>query len=141
MDATDRDCAAEPLVGHADGIASVQGSSAVVHALPIGLKQSQKVDVAHSRPFDIWTRTAERFCRLPNALLGKKWVPVAFERRRDELLGMKNITDASAALAKESETAPDCEKRLEERYIEKLLRENGVFLKKYRNSPKKRRRT
>jgi hypothetical protein len=141
MDATDRDRASEPLGGHADGIADVQGWSAVVHTLAIGVTQHQKVDVAKSRPLDLWTRIAERVRRLPNALPGKVWVSDAFERRRDELLGMKYITDASKALAKESETAPDCEKRLEERYIEKLLRELGVFPKAYRNSPKKRRRT
>src|SRR5262249_32007085 len=61
-------------------------------------------------------------------LSGKKWVPVAYARRPNELLAM-GITGASEALAEESKNAADCAKRLNARYIEKLLRELGVFQK------------
>jgi hypothetical protein len=64
-------------------------------------------------------------------LSGKEWVPIAFERRRDELLAM-DITGASHALAEESKTADDCAKPLTARYIEKLLRELRVFPKAHR---------
>jgi hypothetical protein len=70
-------------------------------------------------------------------LSGKKWVPIAFDRRRDELLAM-NITDASLVLEKESETAPDCAKPVKHRYIEKLLRDLSVWPKACRNSSKQR---
>jgi hypothetical protein len=66
-------------------------------------------------------------------LSGKMWVPVAFERRRNELLQM-SITDASCALHEESKTAPDCAKPLEARYIEKELRALGGFPKANRGS-------
>jgi hypothetical protein len=69
-------------------------------------------------------------------LSGKMWVPVAFERRHNELLQM-SITDASCALHEESKTAPDCAKQLEARYIEKELRALGVFPKAFRG-PKQR---
>lgn len=59
---------------------------------------------------------------------GKEWVPIAFERRRDELLAM-GITGASQALANESETVADCAKPLRARYIERLLRAIGAFRK------------
>jgi hypothetical protein len=70
-------------------------------------------------------------------LFGKAWVPIAYERRAGELFAM-GITGASEALAKESKTAPDCAKPLKARYIEKLLRERGMFVKARRNSPKQR---
>ena len=69
-------------------------------------------------------------------LFGKEWVPVAFERRRGELLAM-TITDASGVLAEESKTASDCAKALNARYIEKLLRGLNVFPKACRNSSKR----
>ena len=69
-------------------------------------------------------------------LIGKEWVPVAFERRRGELLAM-TITDASGVLAEESKTASDCAKALNARYIEKLLRGLNVFPKACRNSSKR----
>jgi hypothetical protein len=72
-------------------------------------------------------------------LSGKEWVPTAFDRRRDELLAMGTITKASDALAEESWTAADCAKQpLQARYIEKLLRELGVFPKANRNPPRQR---
>ena len=69
-------------------------------------------------------------------LIGKEWVPVAFERWRGELLAM-TITDASGVLAEESKTASDCAKALNARYIEKLLRGLNVFPKACRNSSKR----
>jgi hypothetical protein len=68
-------------------------------------------------------------------LSGKAWVPVAFERRREELLAMEGITDGSHALAEESKTALDCARPLNARYIEKLLRQLNVWAKARRNSP------
>jgi hypothetical protein len=71
-------------------------------------------------------------------LSGKAWVPVAYARRADELLAM-TITEASDALAEEtSKPASDCAKPLKARYIEKLLRELGMFPKARRGSPKQR---
>jgi hypothetical protein len=70
-------------------------------------------------------------------LSGKNWVPKAYARRSKELLAM-GITGASEALAKESDNAADCAKPLTARYIEKLLREPGTFLKAHRGSPKQR---
>lgn len=68
---------------------------------------------------------------------GTKWVPEAYARQPDELLAM-GITGASRILSRQSRTAPDCAKPLGERYIEKLLRELGVFPKARRGSPKQR---
>src|SRR5262245_24255407 len=70
-------------------------------------------------------------------LSGKVWVPVAYARRPAELLAM-GIAAAGRALAEEAKTAPDCAKRLEARYIEKQLRELGVFPRAHRGSPKQR---
>ena len=61
-------------------------------------------------------------------LSGKEWVPEAYARRPGALLAM-GITGASEALAEESSNAADCAKRLNARYIEKLLRELGAFPK------------
>jgi hypothetical protein len=61
-------------------------------------------------------------------LPGKQWVPVAYERRSNELRAM-TITEAARELAEESKTAPDSAKPLKARSIEKLLRERGVFPK------------
>ena len=36
----------------------------------------------------------------PSPLSGKEWVPVAFERRRDELAAMPNITEAARGKAR-----------------------------------------
>jgi len=73
--------------------------------------------------------------QLPNSpiaeipkLSGKEWVPEAYARRPGALLAM-GITGASEALAEESSNAADCGKRLNARYIEKLLRELGAFPK------------
>ncbi|HEY1877358.1 MAG TPA: hypothetical protein VGG66_07790 [Rhizomicrobium sp.] len=105
----------------------------------IGIKQDQKVRTFQSRAVDLWAQIAQRARRLPNPLMGKKWVPGAFGRRRDELRVM-NITDASRELARESETAPDSSKPLDARYIEKLLRDLNVWPKAFRNSPKRHRK-
>jgi hypothetical protein len=70
-------------------------------------------------------------------LSGKKWVPIAYARRPNELLGM-TITEASHALFEESKTASDCAKPLKPRYIEKRLRELGSFPRARRNPPKRR---
>jgi hypothetical protein len=66
-------------------------------------------------------------------LPGKQWVPVAYARRPDELHAM-GITGASAALAKESESAADCARPLTARYIENLLRDLKTFPKAHRGS-------
>jgi hypothetical protein len=70
-------------------------------------------------------------------LIGKKWVPVAFERRREELLAL-TITEAGRRLAEESKTAPDCAKPLKPRSAEKLLRNLGLWPQAFRGSPKQR---
>jgi hypothetical protein len=62
--------------------------------------------------------------------LSKKWIPVAFERRRRALLAM-GISAAARELAKESETAPDCVGPMKDRYAEQLLRVSGAFSKAY----------
>lgn len=70
-------------------------------------------------------------------LSGKEWVPIAYRRRADELHpDLVNITTASSQLATESETAADCVKPLEARYIEKELRKLNIWPKKPRGSPK-----
>ena len=75
----------------------------------------------------------------PSPLSGKEWVPVAFERRRDELAAMPNITEAARALATESATAPDLAKRpLSVGYCRDELRKLNVWPQKPRNSPKRR---
>jgi len=77
--------------------------------------------------------------RLPSRvrkLSGKAWVPVAFERRPDELLAM-TITEAGEALSRESETAPDCAKPpLSAGYCTNELRKLGAWEKKPRKSPR-----
>jgi hypothetical protein len=73
----------------------------------------------------------------PQKLSGTAWVPIAFDRRRGELLAM-TITNASGVLAEESKTASDCAKPLQPRYIEKLLRDRNFWPKARRNSSKQR---
>ena len=69
-------------------------------------------------------------------LSGKAWVPLAFERRPDELLAM-TITEAGEALYRESETAPDCAKPpLSAGYCTNELRKLGAWEKKPRKSPR-----
>jgi len=70
-------------------------------------------------------------------LSGKEWVEAAFKRRPDELLKL-GISKAGETLAKESEAALDCAKRLGKGHCINLLRELKVFPKKPRNSPKQR---
>jgi hypothetical protein len=65
-------------------------------------------------------------------LSGKEWVPKAYKREADKLRG-KLITDAARDLAEISETAVDCKKPLRPRYVENLLREEGIFPKKPRS--------
>jgi hypothetical protein len=65
-------------------------------------------------------------------LSGTKWIASVVKERRDDLLAMSNITDASRVLAEESKTA--CAKPLTPRYIEKLLRPYNVWPKARRNS-------
>jgi hypothetical protein len=56
-------------------------------------------------------------------LSGKEWIPAAYKRRKAEFDAKRmNITDRSRELATESNSAPDCEKPLDARYIEGLLR-------------------
>jgi hypothetical protein len=82
---------------------------------------------------DDWALTTPPARRLS----GKKWVPIAYARKPNELLAM-TITDASHVLAEQSETASDCAKPLKARYIEKLLRELGSFPLAHRNPLKQR---
>jgi len=131
---------AETTPSTSDQAAEPASGKPVVKPVSIGIQQAQKIDPAHARPLDLWTRIAQRVYRLPNPLPGKVWVPAAFERRRDELLA-KSITDASHALHEESKTDPDCAKELKPRYIEELLGKLNLWPKAYRNSPKKRRRS
>jgi hypothetical protein len=85
-------------------------------------------------PWPAATPTATASTAFVPKLSGKEWVPVAFERRRDELLQVKGITEASQALHEESKTAPDCAKQpLNARYIERLLRELDVWPRTPRN--------
>jgi len=65
-------------------------------------------------------------------LSGKEWVPKAYKREADKLRG-KLITHAARHLAEISETAVDCKKPLRRRYVENLLREEGIFPKKPRS--------
>jgi hypothetical protein len=61
----------------------------------------------------------------------KKWIPVAFDRRRGALLAM-GISAAARELAKESLTAQDCAGPMTDRWAEKLLRDSGAFPQAYR---------
>jgi hypothetical protein len=70
-------------------------------------------------------------------LSGKEWIPLAFARRRDELLAL-TITEAGHRLAEESKTAPDCAKPLKPRTAEKLLRNLGLWPQAFRGLPKQR---
>jgi hypothetical protein len=70
-------------------------------------------------------------------LAGKQWVPIAFERRRGELLAL-TITEAGRELAKESQTAPDCRKPLSAGYCTNELRKLGVWKPQPTHSPKQR---
>jgi hypothetical protein len=72
-----------------------------------------------------------------NKLMEKEWVPVAFERRRDELSRLR-ITQAGGKLAEESKTASDCRKPLSKGYCTNELRELGVWKPQPRYSPKQR---
>jgi hypothetical protein len=138
---TDHDCTSEPLVGHADGVASVQGRSApVVHKLSFDVKQDQKLSVDRefkSKVTDLWTGIVEKARRWSRSLPVKVLVPMAFERRRDELLKM-GITAASHALKEESGTADNEPPRV--RYIEELLSKLEVFPVAWRNPAKKRKK-
>ena len=70
-----------------------------------------------------------------NKLSGKEWVPVAFERRRNELSRLP-ITQAGGALAEESKTASDCRKPLTKGYCTNELRKSGIWKPQPRHSPK-----
>jgi hypothetical protein len=72
-----------------------------------------------------------------NKLMGKKWVAVAFERRRNELRRLP-ITQAGSALAEESKTASDCRKPLSKGYCTNELRTFGIWEQQLRQSPKQR---
>jgi hypothetical protein len=72
-----------------------------------------------------------------NKLMGKEWVSVAFERRRNELSRLP-ITKAGEALADESKTAPDCRKPLSKGYCTNELRKSGIWKPQPRHSPKQR---
>ena len=67
-------------------------------------------------------------------LSGKEWIPIAFKRRRDELLAL-SITEAGKVLAEESKTAPDCRKPLSAGYCTNELRKLNGWAPKPR-SPK-----
>ena len=69
--------------------------------------------------------------------MGKEWVPLAFERRRDELSRLR-ITQAGIKLADESKTASDCRKPLSKGYCTNELRTFGIWEQQLRQSPKQR---
>jgi hypothetical protein len=72
-----------------------------------------------------------------NKLMGKKWIPAAFKRRRKELSCLR-ITQAGGKLAEESKTASDCRKPLSGGYCTNELRKLGVWKPQPRHSPKQR---
>ena len=72
-----------------------------------------------------------------NKLMGKQWVAVAFERRRNELSRLR-ITQAGGKLAEESKTASDCRKPLSKGYCTNELRRFGIWEPQPRHSPKQR---
>lgn len=60
-------------------------------------------------------------------LVGKAWIPIAYERRREKFQkDGTSITDAARDLANESETAADCAKPLKWPYIKNVLRD-GIW--------------
>jgi hypothetical protein len=67
-------------------------------------------------------------------LSGKVWVSSNF---KSELLDL-TITEAANLLAKQSETAANCIKPLQPRYVEKVLRDLGLWPKVPWGSPKQR---
>jgi hypothetical protein len=68
-------------------------------------------------------------------LMGKEWILVAFERRRNELSRL-TITKAGGALAEESKTASDCSNPLSEGYCTNELRKLGIWKPQLTHSPK-----
>jgi hypothetical protein len=71
---------------------------------------------------------------LVRKLSGKEWVSTNFKAELRAL----TITEAANALAKRSETASNCIKPLQPRYVEKVLRDFGLWPKAPRGSPKQR---
>jgi hypothetical protein len=71
---------------------------------------------------------------LARKLSGKAWVSSNF---KSELLDL-TISGAAKVLAKQSETAADCSKPLQPRYVEKVLRDLDHWPKAPRGSPKQR---
>lgn len=69
-------------------------------------------------------------------LTGKEWIAAELERAPE--LRALSITDAARRLAKKSETARNCAKRLSEGRCINLLRDCFDWPKKPRNSPKQR---
>jgi hypothetical protein len=70
-------------------------------------------------------------------LTGKEWIPMAFERRRNELSRLP-ITEAADALADESKTASDCRKPLSKGHCTNELRKLSIWTRQPRHSPKQR---
>jgi hypothetical protein len=71
---------------------------------------------------------------LVRKLSGKEWVS---SNLKSELLAL-TITEAANVLAKQSETAANCIKPLQPRYVEKVLRDLGHWPKAPGGSPKQR---